>query len=238
MRKSRQAAGKSLAHDAISSMTAALFHGLLRSPLLYIGLQRILGADRARRICFDQFVKLGEGERVLDIGCGPGYLLNYMPRVDYFGFDIEPRYIAYAKAHFSGRGQFFCEQFGEVHATKFQPFDAILLFGILHHLDDAVADDLLGALAKCLAPTGRVVTLDPCFVPSQGRTSRLIARWDRGRYVRDREGYRRLVAKHFREVDASLIPNTGRVSSIELIMHLGSRVGQNRDVEIGASCRS
>jgi SAM-dependent methyltransferase len=238
MRKSRQAAGSTLTPDARAAATLGALHGFLRSPVVYIGLQRMLGAERVRRISLDRFVKLQEGERVLDIGCGPGHVLDYMPRVDYVGFDTEPRYIAYAKRHYSDRGHFFCEPFGRAHVTKFPPFDAILLFGIIHHVDDAAADDLLGLLAQCLSPAGRVVTIDPCFVPGQTWVTRLMAQWDRGRSVRDEQGYRGLAAKHFREVEASLIPNTGRIPSIEFVMRLGPRVGQSRDAEIGESCRS
>ena len=61
-------------------MILAHLHDLLRSPPVYIRWQRILGADRLRQICLDQFLQLREGERVLDIGCGPGYILDYMPR--------------------------------------------------------------------------------------------------------------------------------------------------------------
>src|SRR3981081_1149380 len=88
----------------------ALFHSLLHSPSLYVAIQRALGADRLRRICLDEVLLLREGEHVLDFGCGPGYVLNYMPRVDCVGVDIDPRCIDYAKEHYSGRGRFVCKQ--------------------------------------------------------------------------------------------------------------------------------
>ena len=234
MRKLQQAVGSRFAHDTPLSMSMASLYGFLRSPRLYIGLQRILGADRSRQICLEQLLKLREGERVLDIGCGPGHVLDFMPRTEYVGFDTEPSYIAYAKRHYSCRGRFFCEQFAQTHVAKFPPFDAVMLFGVIHHLDDAMADNLLGLLAQCLAPTGRVVTLDPCFVPGQTRFTRWMAQLDRGRFVRNLEGYRGLVRKHFHELEASLIPNTGQLPSIEFIMRLGSRVNQSRDDEISA----
>jgi SAM-dependent methyltransferase len=219
-------------------MTVHPLHAFLRSPLLYIGLQRVLGADRIRRLCLDRFVKLRDGEWVLDIGCGPGHVLDHMPRVNYVGFDTEPGYIAYAKRHYSARGRFFCESFGQAHVAKFRPFDAILAFGVIHHVDDAEAHGLLGLLPQCLSPAGRVVTIDPCFVPGQTWATRLMALSDRGRFVRDEESYRRLVGKHFRVVEAALIPNTGRLPSIELVMCLAPRVSQRRHAEIGDSCRS
>jgi SAM-dependent methyltransferase len=35
--------------------------------------------------------------RVLDIGCGPAYIVEYLRGATYFGFDINSRYIAYAQ---------------------------------------------------------------------------------------------------------------------------------------------
>jgi SAM-dependent methyltransferase len=75
----------------------ALFHSFLHSPGPYVAIQRALGADRLRRICLDEVLLLREGERVLDFGCGPGYVLNYMLRVDCVGVDTDPRCIDYAK---------------------------------------------------------------------------------------------------------------------------------------------
>jgi SAM-dependent methyltransferase len=201
-------------------MILAPLHNFLRSPTLYVRWQRFLGADRLRRICLDQFLKLREGERVLDIGCGPGYILDYMPRVDYIGLDIEPRYIDYARKHYSDRGRFSCEHLAHAHLTKFAPFDAVILFGILHHLDDIAAGDLLGLLTQTLAANGRIVTLDPCFTPGQSRMSRWVAQADRGRFVRDERAYRRLAGGQFAEVEGKLVSNVCRIPSTELIMRI------------------
>jgi len=203
-------------------MTLAPLHHFLRSPQMYIGLQRLLGADRLRRICLDEFMKLREGERVLDIGCGPGYILNYMPPVEYVGFDTDPRYIEYAKAHYSDRGRFVCEHFVQDHVAQFQPFDAIMLFGIIHHLDDVVAEDLLGLLAQCLATNGRIVTVDPCFTPDQSRIARFMAESDRGRFVREEPAYRSLVSKQFAQSQAKIVTDGCRIPYTALIMRFGS----------------
>jgi SAM-dependent methyltransferase len=199
-------------------MAELLFHSPLHSPSLYIAVQRAFGADRLRRICLDDFLLLREGERVLDIGCGPGYILDYMPRVDYVGFDTEARYIDYAQVNYSDRGRFLCKQFTAKDVSAFGPFDAIMLFGIIHHLDDVAAENLLGLLATCLAPSGRMVTLDPCFVPDQSAISRFVAQSDRGQFVRNEPAYRRLVSQSFAEVEGTIVRNVCRIPSIELIM--------------------
>lgn len=203
-----------------SLISRSFLHALFRSPRGYIRWQRILAADRLRRICLNEFLKLRGGERVLDVGCGPGHILEDMPRVDYVGLDIEPSYILYAKEHYSNRGQFFCEHLTPAHVKRFAPFDAILLLGIIHHLEDSAVENLLGLVAKCLAPHGRVVTLDPCFTASQSCISRWVAQADRGRFVRDEKAYRWLADRQFMGVEASLLRNVCRIPSTELIMRL------------------
>src|SRR5262245_36600497 len=74
-RKSRPEGGSALTQDARASTIVGPLQGFLRSPRLYIGLQRMLGAERVRQISLERFAKLREGERVLDIGCGPGQVL-------------------------------------------------------------------------------------------------------------------------------------------------------------------
>jgi SAM-dependent methyltransferase len=202
-------------------MSLSLLHSLLRSPQLYIMVQRSLGADRVRRTCLDVFLKLRDGERVLDVGCGPAYILNYMPHVDYVGFDTEPRYIEYAMDRYSDRGRFFCGRFSQEHSTELAPFDAVILFGIIHHLDDGEAETLLGLLAGCLSADGRIVTLDPCYTSGQSRISRWVAASDRGRFVREEQAYRRLAAERFADVESKIVANTCRIPSTELIMRLG-----------------
>jgi ubiquinone/menaquinone biosynthesis C-methylase UbiE len=40
------------------------------------------------------------GEKVLDIGCGPGKILEKLPTVDYLGFDINHKYVEAAQKRF------------------------------------------------------------------------------------------------------------------------------------------
>ena len=58
--------------------------GLLGHVPLYVALQRGVGADRLRYRCLDE-LDLQPGQVVLDVGCGPAYYMERLPRgVRYF----------------------------------------------------------------------------------------------------------------------------------------------------------
>jgi SAM-dependent methyltransferase len=194
-------------------------------PRIYILVQKTLGATRLRRIAVDEFLAPLPGERILDIGCGPGNILEMLPEVDYVGFDTEPRYIDYAKQRYNGRGEFHCELFEERHAAQIVPFDGIMLLGVLHHLDDAYALRLLSLLARILKPGGRLVTLDPCFTEDQGGIARWVALHDRGVFVRDAQGYESLMRDSFKNRHAEIRHNVTRVPSTERLVRLTNPIG-------------
>lgn len=192
---------------------------LMRDPRVYLWIQKTLGADRLRSVCLARAAPKA-GERVLDLGCGPGQILDAMPAVKYVGFDTEAHYIAYAKHTYATRGEFHCEIFTDRHAAELEPFDLVLLLGLLHHIDDTEASDLLKRVARCLKPSGRAITLDPCYTHDQSWMSRKVAENDRGRFVRREAEYQALVAEHFGVARRSVLHNTCRIPSTELIMEL------------------
>ena len=63
-----------------------------RERYLYNLLQSTVGATNARRYFVEHFASLPEAAGVLDIGCGPGTLIPFLPRhvARYVGFDPNP----------------------------------------------------------------------------------------------------------------------------------------------------
>lgn len=190
-----------------------MIRDILRSPQVYIAFQRLVGASTLRRRALDA-ARITPGMKVLDVGCGPAYYLDWLPDIDYVGYDTDQTYIDWASERFAGRGQFRCGIFGEADAEKVRPVDVALALGLLHHVDDDTAHSLLELLRGTLGDGGRLMTVDTCFHEGQARVARLLAEKDRGEHVRSADAFVDLAKAHFSKVvptivgDNSWIPQT------------------------------
>ena len=79
-------------------------------------------------------------------------------------------------------------------------FDIVLAIGLLHHMDDEVAIAFLQLAYKALKPSGRLVTMDACWVNGQHPIAKFLIARDRGQNVRTEAGYMELVASVFSSV--------------------------------------
>ena len=87
-------------------------------------------------------------------------------------------------------------------------------------LPDEESRHLLRVSARALAPGGRVISVDPCFEPNQGRISRWMSENDRGEHVRTPEAFVALAREAFEEVDGEVIDDATRIPSSHWMMLL------------------
>jgi SAM-dependent methyltransferase len=184
---------------------------------LYVLLQKAVGADRLRYRCIEA-LDLRPGDVVLDLGCGPAYYFERLPKVTYYGFDTEARYIDYARGRWGDRAEFRCELFTEAHLDDLPPANAIMVLGLLHHLSDEQCHTVLDLAGRALAPGGQVISVDPCFEPSQGRISRWMSENDRGEYVREPDGFVELARQYFDDVKGEIVNDATRIPSSHWMM--------------------
>jgi SAM-dependent methyltransferase len=193
---------------------------MLSAPWLYSCFQLAVGAGRSRRLLAQRHIRASAGARVLDMGCGPGELIDALPPVDYLGFDLNPRNIEAAERNYGDRGRFFCADVREAELSGEALFDVVLAVGLLHHLDDDGVERLLRLGASVLAEDGRLVTFDGVLVPGQPRLARWLIERDRGCEVRTVEDYLRLARAHFRRVDHTVSEDFLRVPYTHLVMEV------------------
>jgi SAM-dependent methyltransferase len=178
---------------------------ILSLPVIYELVQSIFGGRSERRVIVDRFIRPKPGDHILDIGCGPAEILALMPDTHYVGYDPSTQYIRYARKKFGNRGQFFVGRFGTDDLTKHEHFDIGILIGVLHHLDDIEANNLLALLRSALRPGARLVTEDPVIIENQNAIARTLIKWDRGRNVRTAREYGGLAATHFGTIRETII---------------------------------
>jgi SAM-dependent methyltransferase len=131
------------------------------------------------------------GKSYLDVGCGTGFLRDYLKEADYLGIDLNPRYVAAAKRK---RGE--CFQVGDVlHLDVIgQQFDRVVCVGLLHHLSDGQA---CRALAQCrarLKPGGELFVIDALWPPGKNPVGWALRRSDNGAFVRTVSEWEKLFA--------------------------------------------
>lgn len=173
---------------------------LLARPGLYSLFRRLVGRDAARARYADEHLRAHAGQRVLDLGCGTGDILQFLPPVEYIGYDLSPRYIERARRRYGARAQFHCRAVDEALQVGDGSHDLVIAHGVLHHLDDALALALFRIAHRALAPGGRLVTFDGCFTERQSRAARFFLSLDRGRYVRQDRAYEALARTVFAQV--------------------------------------
>lgn len=161
-------------------------HKAITYPLFYKGLMYALGADRWHRR-YVEILDAKPGCRLLDVGCGPANILAYLPPVRYMGIDINPRHIAFAQHRYGPSGTFMVGDVTKIDIDG--QFDLINVSGVLHHLDDTDASRLLSHLSRLLERHGRLVTVDPVWIPKQRIIARSLKAMDAGQNIRSAEQY-------------------------------------------------
>lgn len=168
-----------------------IVNALLAHPLIFEWQQRLCNNYSAIRDHFADHLQVA-GKDILDIGCSTGTCASTvvdMANNRYVGIDIEPQYIQRATRR-SPRGRFLTM---DARALTFpdDSFDVILFVGALHHMDDGLIEQCFLQIKRVLRPDGVVLCAEPVFTEGKPLSRFLLLR-DRGEFIRDEPGYRRL----------------------------------------------
>jgi SAM-dependent methyltransferase len=162
-----------------------------------------IGGDERNRALLRDYVRPASGDRVLDIGCGPGTMVPYLQDAEYVGLDVSAEYVEKARRRFP-QARFICQSVGEYDRVEPNNFDVVLALGVLHHLDDNEALTLFQIARDAMKPGARLVTLDGVWTDDQSQVVKYLLSHDRGHFVRSEAGYRELAARVFSKIESSV----------------------------------
>jgi len=121
-----------------------------------------------RRRAFEHLVRLsgvGPGDRVLDVGCGTGYLTGLMaaavaPTGTVLGIDASPPMIGYARRSRAGANCSFEIGVAEALQIRDASMDRVVTSFLLHHLPDDLQPQAVREILRVLRPGGTALLAD------------------------------------------------------------------------------
>jgi ubiquinone/menaquinone biosynthesis C-methylase UbiE len=177
-------------------------------PVLFIFIRGILENDfKAIRGVIRRELRPGKGLRSLDLGCGPGAFADVFLGDDYYGVDMNARYIDHAQR--TRKGTFLVGDARKVDLPD-RRFDQILIFGLLHHLSDDDVRAVLKESTRLLAPGGKILAIED--IPAISKLNligHLIHNVENGEHIRPAEEYRRLYTENGRMIEREEVLQSG-----------------------------
>lgn len=199
------------------------FYNILKLGTIYSLMQKSMGWPSLFRFFIEEWIKPQRQDILLDLGCGPADLCDYLSReVCYCGLDPNPEYIRQARARYrdGSKRRFWCvgvsKDAGLILPDDLPCCNIAVSIGVLHHLDEREAELLLQTVRKVMesAPSAvkpRFMLLDNCLIDKQNPIANWLIRHDRGRYARHYTWYEETLRRFFPEVKIEILHNMLRL---------------------------
>jgi 2-polyprenyl-3-methyl-5-hydroxy-6-metoxy-1,4-benzoquinol methylase len=106
-----------------------------------------------------QVVKNKQTDKILEIGCGLGYLSHSLRTENYnvLGLDISQKAIDSANANFGN--YYICQDIYDYAKTNVNSFEVVILTEVIEHIEAPI--NFLEAILKVLKPNGRIILTTP-----------------------------------------------------------------------------
>ena len=187
---------------------------------VYSGFQALVGARRSQRWLLREGWQVKPGMRIVDIGCGPGDILDQLPDVQYVGLDVSAEYIDTATKRYGSRARFVAGTAPDLlREPSAHEADLVTCVGVLHHLTDAQSMEILEVAHTLLKPGGRFVAIEPTYLRHQTPASRWIMSKDRGQAIRQERAWRELGERSpFGRTETSVLTGLIRIPYTHLLL--------------------
>ncbi len=151
---------------------------------MWNALQALIGANQWKQKLYPSVIQTRG--KLLDFGCSTGNITSVFTKFDYFGIDIDPKAIEFAKKLFSHypNVNFSC---ADILQTQFKKnfFDHVLFACVGHHLASSELQQLLPLLLDSLRQGGELHFFDSVSQPEKDSfITKLFIFADQGKNIR------------------------------------------------------
>ncbi|MBU4338226.1 class I SAM-dependent methyltransferase [Patescibacteria group bacterium] len=180
---------------------------LAQKPVIFSFLRQIfeLNFRKQKMLIKETIGKDSEDKKILDIGCGTGAFARLFEKENYFGIDILPDYIEYAKKN--NKGSF---QVMDATDLKFpnEHFDRVLIMAVLHHLNDEDSNKVIREAKRVLKPNGQILIMEDAKIPRlESALARFTQKFDKGEFIRTPKNYKKIIKPHLKILKESEFKN-------------------------------
>lgn len=127
------------------------------------------------------------GRYVLDFGSGTGANCSLFEPTHYVGADPDAGRIRYARKLYP-RHSFQVLADNRLPASD-DSVDYIVIIAVLHHISSEEIAPYMAEFRRILKPSGTIIVMEPCLCRHKPISSRFMKLYDKGRFIRDEEGY-------------------------------------------------
>lgn len=166
------------------------------SPRLWLLAQRLIGGTPDKQAILARHH--AGAARVVEVGCSIGNIARALvdrPGLRYLGLDIDEGALAFARDWFAPYPGFRFENRSLMEVAKGgERFDLVCVTGVLHHVPDPVAVEMLAGARAAAAPGARLLMFDPIpLCPGDSALYRIIHRLEQGAFLRPPEVLARMI---------------------------------------------
>ncbi len=186
----------------------------LRIPLVYKSYQNLITKSNTYENIYKNIFKSDNDSLVLDCGCGPAHYRKYLNCEKYYGIDFNKKHIKKAQQRYPN-DEFINGNVISYDFSQLPKFSDIIIFGLLHHLNDQNSINLINKLLTQVQDSGKIVAIDPVYVFEESsfynKIANYIASKDQGNFVRDESGYKDLVEYTNGRLEQKVVKNLLRI---------------------------
>jgi ubiquinone/menaquinone biosynthesis C-methylase UbiE len=136
---------------------------------------------------------------VLDFGCGIGSICSLFQPSNYLGLDCDSSRISYAQYSYPDyRFDVLRESCLPISENL---VDYILIISVLHHIPSKELYGYIEEFRRVLKPNGKIFIIEPCFFENTHFSNKCMNFFDKGKYIRNEDGYLELFNKHYYKIE-------------------------------------